>query len=131
MKATEITRSLLEQQPVWSFDEDQEQYCPVGTEEILPEDAVPLFVKASFTTPDGRHFDGYVVTSGSVYNVELFLGEHAFGFNRSLQSLARRELELLRDELRDPKLEVFPLRYETGFRFPGERLLAGTFDPFR
>ncbi|NNJ26675.1 hypothetical protein LzC2_27650 [Planctomycetes bacterium LzC2] len=105
-----------------------EHFLPVGEYEPLPEDLGTLFILANCKLSGGHQFEGYVVGTGSIYALNLFVDERSFMFNANLQGLADEEASQMAGFLSIDVRDVFPIHYETCFGFPGSENLSGEFD---
>jgi hypothetical protein len=135
LRRHELSPEWLQKFPVWgSFDEDDsEMVRPVVDEDLFAADCDPLTIRSDFLTVEGIRLSGCICLErafDTIYLVEVFLDNKWFGFNRHLQDLATEDLENLKKALGDPKLQVFPVRYETQMQRPG-RDFVGTFTPFQ
>ena len=133
IKVSRLKPEHLRECPVWMWvdDFDDESLIePVPPTNPLPDDLGDLFVKADFYTPSGRHFSGFIIVADTVYVAELEAEGEYFGFNKALKDLGEESLDELRRRIGDESAEIFPLRYETGYRLYDGTPLSGTFDPF-
>lgn len=119
----------FEEYPVWAWTDSEDAHEPVLQIDPLPDDRGTLFVRATFTAPNGHRFDGYIV-GATAYSVSLFVENSKVKFNCNLPPFVQKEIDRLFDLLNEKPFDLFPLKYETDFHFQGEPNLAGDFiDP--
>ena len=139
-KIGKLTQAHFDEYPVWtwaetSWEEDEDLVCPVLQLDPLPYDEGDLFIKADIWTPTGLHFLGNVslAVGDGVYAIEFALDGKDYGFNlhifHHMKDVGEQSLAELREALDDINAQIFPLRYETKYRFEGKDLIAGIFDP--
>jgi hypothetical protein len=117
-----INPAMFDECAVWAGEYD-EGFVPVFNHDPLPEDAGNLYVRVEFVTPDGVRLAGCVSTPARHF-AAVFVGREAFYFNAAVQPLKSeiQDLKRLVPELKD---DIFPLRYETSYRFAGQPPIAG------
>lgn len=80
---------------------------------LNPEDAegfMFVFYKATFETPSGNKFKGYVINSG--YAIRVYCSGEEFGFNLNLTEFAREsETKLIKTSKVKDKT-IFPLKFK-------------------
>jgi hypothetical protein len=118
--------------PIWRYDEDDDLYHPVSTEDEIPESERDLSIRAVFTTPSGAKIDGYVVGISRVFSIALFGSNGFFHANLNLGPESQQWMrEFLADridlKISSPK-EMFPLQYTTQINRVGYRDFSGIFD---
>jgi hypothetical protein len=136
IRVSGLTRKHFDQYPVWTWVEDSDEedlVCPILETDPLPTDLGDLFIRADFWTPTGLHLIGDVglAIGDDVYVIKFEASGKGFIFNVRLKDLAEESLAELRKTLGDENAQIFPLRYETKFRFADGELIAGVFDPFQ
>ncbi len=118
--------------PVWRYDEDEDRYHPVLTENDLPESERDLSFLATFTTPKGKEIDGYVVGISRVFSIGLFGGDRFYHANKNLQTETKQWMNEFILEHSDPEIrslkDILPLRYRTRINRDGYRDFLGVFD---
>ncbi|MBX7066088.1 MAG: hypothetical protein K1X28_02540 [Parachlamydiales bacterium] len=123
-----LTREDFETFPVWTWDDENINCLPISEEDPAPEDYTGLFIKASFTTPDGHLFDGYLVGDDDFFHANgMFIDGEDIGFNVNLPGLIKTSLDKIFKLLNCDPFPFFPLRYTTPIRFKGGRLISGNF----
>lgn len=89
-------------------------------------DRMRIYIRTSFTTPNGDCFDGYVVNDDAYcYSVFVCGREYSFRRDRVLDEFSIKALADLRASLNTPNYQLFPLRYETEILDLEDRLIAG------
>jgi hypothetical protein len=78
---------------IWRYDDDDDLYHPVITPDHLPESERVLSIRATFTTPGGKSFPGYVVGIERIFSFGLFGGDRVFHVNMNLPDLSAKQLE--------------------------------------
>lgn len=119
-----ITLADLHDFPVWTWDDEEDGYVPVDDVGLDLEQYYTLFVRVTFRTGD-RHFDGYVVYSGTVYAFSLFVGNRKFVFNVNLPELIKSDLPHFYRAAGGQEFSLFPLHYESGVFFKGGESIQG------
>lgn len=118
--------------PIWRYDEDDDLYHPVLTEDEIPDSERDLSIRAVFTTPNGMALDGYVVGISRVFSISLFGKNELFHANQNLKPESREWMSQFIYNRPDLKLsspdDLFPLRYTTQIDRDGYREFSGTFD---
>jgi len=117
----DITARMFDECPVWEGSYE-DGFSPVYKHDPLPDDC-ELLLKVEFVTPGGSRLPG-CVSSPSDYFAAIFLPEVVVAFNALLQPTPQ-EIEAMRRHV--PQGALFPLRYETTYRFAGKPPIAGTF----
>ena len=123
-----LDRDAMLMHPVWKFAENREKYVPVVPCDPLPGDDAPFFIRARFEVRSGCRFEGYLVGTDSFYAFFLFTPESTIGFNVNAPQFYRRNIQRLRQELSQPSLELFPLRYKDDVRFQNQDRIMGVLD---
>jgi hypothetical protein len=125
-----LSDSWFDRFPVWAWAEDDIREDLVRPVEVfgdaLPLDEAPLFIRATFRTPSGLQFRGYIVWETEVFAVQLNVEDQEIGFNSRLKDLAEGEFRKVEQLLgSDATKQFFPLTFNTEFRTPyGEKLLG-------
>ena len=83
-------------------------------------------MKASFETPDGTRFDGYLIGRESFYAFGLFVGGEEYVLNLNLPELVEKNLKVICAHLGKNRMDIFPLKYETNYHFNGKPDIVGT-----
>lgn len=122
-----FNEACLKDSPVWAWDDSGDYVFPVGQRSPLPTDLGELMIEADFVAPSGMHLRGVVNNPPGEYSISLFVGNQVIHLNSNLPSVARAELGRLFDLLGVQPFDLFPLRYETQFHFPGKPNIAGVF----
>lgn len=118
METMMLTKDLLDQYPVWKWNDSTDARIPVLDFDPLPEDEPTLFLKARFKAPGGEEFDGYLAGRETFYAFAVFIGEADFGFNFNLEEMFKDEVDQLCRVLGKPEQwSLFPLHYETDVHF--------------
>jgi hypothetical protein len=119
-----VNEKMFDVSPVWVGDPD-EGYEPVFAYDPLPEDVVDLILHVQLVTPTGIPLKG-CVSAPARHFAAVFVGGRAFFFNAWFRPLASTmdELNALVPEARG---QIFPLRYQTNYRFAGQPPIAGVF----
>ena len=99
---------------------------PVLDPDPLPERQM-LFIRASFTSPEGLAWQGYLMGADPDC-IGLFAGEEVVLFNRRLPALATRSLRSLRKSRPDLEGALFPLEYSSAFRSGAGQPIRGRFE---
>ncbi|HEY4145305.1 hypothetical protein [Pinirhizobacter sp.] len=100
---------------IWCFDDEDDLYHPVVRVDQLPESERMLSIRATFTTPQGKSFSGYVVGIERVFSFGLFGGDRVFHVNMNLHDLSTKQLDAFlqsRPDMAGQTVEsLFPLSY--------------------
>lgn len=121
----ELTKKCFEECPVWSWDESEEYHCLVNEYKPLPADKGTLFLKAIFTAPNKKKFDGYLIGIDNFYAFGLFVNKHTFIFNLNLQEMFSLIETQLFNEMGCSHFPLFPMVYETELSFEGKNNISG------
>jgi hypothetical protein len=119
-----IHPAMFDECPVWASDDD-DNFIAVHNRDPLPEDLGNLFIKVDFVTPGGVHLAG-CVTAPARHYAAIFAGSEVFHFNAALRP---SDLEVDRLNRLLPELDgkIFPLQYESIYRFANDLAVAGSF----
>ena len=149
-----VGREALEEHPVWApytGAEDREmilswgvtaerldeqidcfEYC--GTDPMFPVlefESLPriggMVVAATFEVTGGRELFGYLIGASAL---GIYTNGREFSFNRNLPEAGAFSARWLGEVLEMESLELFPIRYRTGFRGADGREIEGAFEPF-
>jgi hypothetical protein len=123
-----LTIRLLEEYPVWCWDDSNEFLCPVkGNLFPLPEDEYPLFIKADFVDALGNKLIGYLVGGDSFYAFGLLNKGVEYIFNLNLiDSFDKKIIDAYGENVKVK--DVFPIKYSSEFYYEGEPPFSGQFD---
>ena len=124
----DLTLELMEEFPVWTWDETNEFLCPLENYYPLPDDEPNLFIKANFITPNKISFDGYLIGDDCFFAFALFYQGREFVFNLNLLDMIKDNLEKMYNKEMDLSF-LFPLIYSSRLSFEGENPINGVFRP--
>jgi len=124
-----LSPAMLDECPVWTWNESNDGIVPVRDWNPLPEDLSPMYIKAHFVAADGTEFEGYLIGSDTYYAFGIFVGDAGYGFNLNLVDWFAEELEKICRQLGREHIELFPVAYHSELHFEGEPPLAGYIDP--
>lgn len=143
---SELTEELYNQYPVWRWAdeeagfEDHEFYVlPVEQLEPLSGEDGALLIKASLITKEGVRLKGNISFSGGGANpddfsedviaIDIWIPEKKYcGFNCRMREFADPSISILKKYLGDAQAEIFPIWFETEFRFADTGKIKGYFD---
>ena len=125
METKMLTESLLNQYPVWTWNESNDARCPVYNHEPLPGNVSSLFIKAQFTTAEGDHFTGYLSGRKKFHAFTLFFDGISYHFNLNLGDQVRAKASELGVALGKTDFKLLPLRYTSEVHFEGEANVEG------
>lgn len=72
--------------PIWRNEDGSDLFYPVLSPDDLPESERDLMIRAVFTTPGGKTFDGYVVGISRVFSIGLFGDDRFYHANQNLRA---------------------------------------------
>jgi hypothetical protein len=119
-----INAAMFDECPVWAGEYD-EGFSPVYNYDPLPENLGNLYVKVEFVTPGGVRLAGCVTTPARHF-AAVFVGRDAFYFNARVRPLDA-EVDALNRLVPELRRQIFPLHYETKYRFTDQPPLVGSF----
>lgn len=118
--------------PVWSYDEDGDNYYPVRVEGDLPEQSRDLRILAEFVTPSGRKLRGYVGGVERVFAIGLFGEGRIFHVNKNLREPSKDQVQEFLAETGLASIlafeSMFPMRFETQWENDTFANFSGVFD---
>lgn len=122
-KVESLTPSLLEEYPVWRWDDTQEWHVPVTKWQPLEKDEPTYFIKTSFRADDETTFEGYLVGLEPFFAFALFVGSSEFVFNLNLPEIIESNTAAIKEMIGKESLKLFPLSYKTEVYFvEGEKI---------
>ena len=119
-----INAAMFDDCPVWAGEYD-EGFSAVFNYDPLPQDLGTLYVKVEFVTPGGVCLTGCITTPARHF-AAVFVGLQGFYFNARLRPL-ESEIAGLNRLVPELQGQIFPLRYETTYRFASQSPIAGSF----
>lgn len=130
MKVEKLTKALLEQHPIWIWDDAMEFLRPVPSRERL-EDYGTLFLRTVFTLNNGMEFEGCLIGGACYHAYEIIIDSNYYSVNFSLSPLYKKSLERLFKENSLTEDDFFPLKFRHKEDFPTVLPRQGVFEsPF-
>ncbi|QZI68008.1 hypothetical protein K5F93_16300 [Pseudomonas protegens] len=117
---------------MWKYDGESDLYYPVLSPKELPDEESCLTIHSSFTLPNGKEIEGYIVGVERVFSMGFFGKDNVFFINKNMPGASIEQIESLLAI--QPSLEVkrafdiFPLMYRTLIDLEGFSNVTGTFD---
>jgi hypothetical protein len=117
---------------IWRFDDEDDLYHPVANAAELPESERVLSIRATFTTPEGKSFPGYVVGIERIFSFALFGGDRVFHVNMNLPDLSLKQLgaflQTQATEAEQTVESLFPLSFASAINEAPFVDFSGQFD---
>lgn len=120
----DLAVSDFQEFPIWTWNDEQTELCPVDEHEADPGEHGVLFIRAKFYPAD-RQFDGYLIGCTSFYAFALFIGGHELTFNLNLSEEMEEDLPEIYRLTGGESFPLFPLRYESDIRYKDGTEIAG------
>jgi hypothetical protein len=129
MMTDTLSPTLLQEYPVWKWDDSQDWLEPVLDWESSRRDEPTYIIKADFIAVDGTQFEGYLIGLDTYYAFGLFVGENEHILNFNLPDRMEERIKEISEQLHNSDLTLFPLRYTSEVRLEDDKQITGIFSP--
>jgi hypothetical protein len=122
-----LSKTDLDEYPVWVWDDGNEGYLPLATSEPFTSEYGTLFIKANFEA-SGHQFEGYLIGINSFYAFAFFIKNKKIIININLTNEIESDLQTIYEWLNCRPFPLFPLYYYSSVRIDN-KLISGTIFP--